>query len=66
MPGKPHAHEPAIVSIVTEADATDGIEIVPLDLGSPFSGGLLVMMNSRARNFQLYRWEDVEAALRVR
>jgi 3-phytase len=66
MPGKPHAHEPAIVSVVTEADATDGIEIVPSDLGGPFSGGLLVMMNSRARNFQLYRWEDVEAALRIR
>lgn len=60
-PGSPHAHEPATATVVTAADSTDGLEVVSAGLPAPFSDGLLVMMNSRSRNFLLYRWTDVVA-----
>ena len=59
-PGKPHAH--AVVAVVqTIADETDGLDVTLAPLPG-FPGGLLVMMNSAARNFQLYTWDTVAAA----
>lgn len=48
-----------VAVVATQADSTDGLEIVPSGLAGDFAGGLLVMMNSRDRTFQLYRWADV-------
>ena len=42
------------------ADETDGIEATASALGRRFPGGLLVAMNSRGRNFLLYRWEALK------
>ena len=57
-PGNPHLHQ-SVTIIKTLADATDGLEVTSRSLPG-FRGGLLVMMNSRAHNFQLYRWEEIE------
>jgi myo-inositol-hexaphosphate 3-phosphohydrolase len=62
-PGQPHAHDPVLRVITTAADSTDGIEVVSSGLGEPIADGLLIMMNSRNRNFLLYRWADVAALL---
>ena len=45
------------------ADETDGIEATSVPLGARFPNGLLVVMNSVGKNFMLYDWRDVEAAL---
>jgi 3-phytase len=45
------------------ADSTDGIEVTSRDLGPEFPGGLFVAMNSRARNFLLFRWSDIQRAI---
>jgi 3-phytase len=57
-PGRPHLHE-SVRTFVTSADSTDGIEVVAHALGNEFPTGLLVMMNSAGRNFQLYRWNGL-------
>jgi 3-phytase len=44
------------------ADSTDGLDAASAPLGRVFPRGLVVAMNSRGRNFFLYRWEDVAAA----
>lgn len=54
-PGKPHDHREVAV-IEGGADDTDGIEAAPGAFGSLFPGGLLVVMNSKDRNFLLYAW----------
>lgn len=41
------------------ADATDGIEIVGQPLGKRFPHGILVAMNSTARNFLIYALPDI-------
>jgi 3-phytase len=41
------------------ADSTDGLEVTPAYLGREFARGLLIAMNSDARNFLVYRWADV-------
>jgi 3-phytase len=56
--GNPHEHTP-IRTLQTAADSTDGIEVVSDALGSDFPAGLLIMMNSAGRNFQLYRWSGL-------
>jgi len=61
-PGRPHEHEPAIATVVTPADSTDGLEVVSSPLDGRFSGGALVMMNSTARNFLMFKWDDVAGA----
>jgi 3-phytase len=63
-PGRPHVHDPAIAVVTTPADSTDGVDIVPSGLPGDFARGLLVMMSSRDRNFQLYRWDDVASRIR--
>lgn len=58
-PGNPHDHRP-VAMIATMADETDGLDVTARPLPG-FPRGLLVMMNSGKRNFQFYRWEDLEA-----
>ncbi len=48
------------------ADSTDGLEITPRPLGPAFPSGLMVAMNSKGRNFLLFRWEDVSNAVEAR
>ena len=62
-PGRPHDHDPATAVLGTRADSTDGVDIAATDLRGDLASGLLVMMNSRDRNFQLYRWEDVASRM---
>src|SRR5262245_7144921 len=57
--GQPHAHDPAVASVPTRADNTDGIDATSTALGPRFPRGLLVMMNSSGRNFQFYDLGDV-------
>ncbi len=68
-PGNPHDHSEVIKVVRGGADSTDGIEVTSAGLGPGFPSGLLVAMNSRGRNFLIYRWEEVaksgEPALRT-
>jgi 3-phytase len=64
--GRPHEHEPAVATVATPADSTDGLEVVSSPLDGRFGGGALVMMNSTARNFLMFTWEDVAAAMTPR
>jgi len=54
-PGNPH-HHVVIAEARTTADATDGIEVTSAPLPG-FPQGLLVAMNSDAKNFALFAWE---------
>jgi 3-phytase len=54
QPGQPHNHDPAVAVVETSADSTDGIEVTQTPLAGRFPRGLLAMMNSRGRSFQLY------------
>ena len=58
-PRGPHDHIQTVKVAATGADDTDGIEVVNAPLGPAFPHGALVVMNSRGRNFFLYRWDDV-------
>jgi 3-phytase len=62
-PGRQHEHEPALATVVTPADSTDGLDVVSSALDGRFGGGALVMMNSSARNFLMFKWDDVAAAI---
>lgn len=46
------------------ADSTDGIEVVSANLGPAFPQGLMVAMNSSARNFLVVDWRRILQALR--
>lgn len=59
--GNPHDHSELVKVVAGGADATDGIDITSWPL-SGFPRGLVVAMNSKPRNFLLYRWEDVADA----
>jgi 3-phytase len=61
-PGNPHDHSELVKVFAGGADACDGIEIASGSLPG-FDGGLMVAMNSSPRNFLLYRWSDVAAAI---
>jgi 3-phytase len=65
QPGRPHDHDPAVAVIRTMADSTDGLEVIAAPLGPRFPHGLLVMMNSAGRNFQMYDWRAVESMIRA-
>lgn len=52
-----------IAVIALGADETDGIEATARPLGPPFESGLLVAMNSKGRNFYLYRWDSLKKAI---
>lgn len=58
--GNPNEH-PRIAMVLTTADSTDGLEATAAALPG-FPRGLLVMMNSRSKDFLIYRWEDVASA----
>lgn len=60
-PDAPHQHD-EVGAIVTTADETDGLDVTKRPLPG-FPWGLPVAMNSGPRNFLIYRWEDVMAAL---
>jgi 3-phytase len=60
--GSPHDHGELLKVVRGNADSTDGIEITSRALGPDFPSGLMVVMNSRGRNFLLYRWDDIASA----
>jgi 3-phytase len=62
--GNPHDHSETVRIVRGGADATDGLEVTSAPLGPKFPRGLMVAMNSRGRNFLVYRWEDVAGARR--
>lgn len=47
------------------ADQTDGLDATSNPLGKQFPQGILVMMNSAGKNFQIYDWRDVEKAIQL-
>jgi 3-phytase len=62
-PGHPHDHSREIAVLRGGADATDGIEISSSALGPGLPHGALVVMNAAPRNFLVFRWQDVAAAV---
>ncbi len=58
-PANRHDHQQPVAVIHTDSDETDGIEATSQPLGKQFPSGLLIMMNSQARNFHLYRWQPL-------
>jgi 3-phytase len=60
-PGNPHDHSELLKVFSGGSDGTDGIEIAAETLPG-FPHGLIVVMNSRPRNFLLYRWDAVAEA----
>ena len=56
-PGHPHQHV-EIKSLVTGSDDTDGLEVTSRPLPN-LPRGLLVMMNSKGKNFLLYSMDSV-------
>jgi 3-phytase len=65
-PGNPHDHEQPVGVVTGGADSTDGIEVTSAALSAQFPQGILVAMNSGARNFLVFRWEDVAQAAKVK
>jgi 3-phytase len=57
----PHDHH-EVQTILTGADSTDGLEVTARSLPG-YPAGLLVMMNSSARNFLFYDWRAVISAM---
>jgi 3-phytase len=62
-PGNPHDHSREMAVVRGGADATDGLEISSSSLGPGLPSGIMVAMNSEPRNFLVFRWQDVAAAL---
>ena len=60
----PHDHSREIAVLRGGADATDGIEISSSALGPGLPNGAFVAMNSGPRNFLVFRWQDVAAAVK--
>ncbi|MCU0316150.1 MAG: phytase [Fimbriimonadaceae bacterium] len=52
-----------VAVLKTQSDTTDGIEVTNQPLGAKFPNGILVMMNSKDRNFHIYDWRRVEQAI---
>lgn len=59
----PHDH-PLVATVATASDETDGLEVSAAPLPG-FLNGLLVMMNSGARNFLIYDWNAIVRAAAV-
>jgi 3-phytase len=62
-PGDPHDHARAITVLRGGADSTDGIEVSSSPLGPGLPNGVMIAMNSTPRNFLVFRWQDVAAAV---
>ena len=65
-PGSPHDHSKVLAILTGGADSSDGIEATAQPLGPAFPQGLLVVMNSGARNFLGFRGADVRRAIEAR
>ena len=63
-PGNPHDHSREIGVLRGGADSTDGLEISSRSIGGALPHGVLIAMNSAPRNFLVFRWQDVAAALK--
>jgi 3-phytase len=63
-PGNPHDHSREIAVLRGGADATDGLEITSSALGRGLPHGAMIAMNSGPRNFLVFRWQDVAAAVK--
>jgi 3-phytase len=61
----PHDHTQELAVFRGGADATDGLEISSQPLGPAFPHGVMVAMNSTARNFLVFDWQPLAAALRL-
>jgi 3-phytase len=61
-PGRPHDHSEVLKIVRGGADATDGIDVTASAVGNAFPNGIMVAMNSKPRNFLVYRWEDIADA----
>lgn len=61
--GRPHDHSQELGVLRGTADATDGLEISSSNLGAALPHGAMIAMNSTPRNFLVFPWHDVAAAL---
>jgi 3-phytase len=59
----PHDHSEVVAVIEGGADSTDGIDATSRPLGRAWPKGMLAAMNSAGKNFFLYNWADIEAAM---
>ncbi|MBX9599578.1 MAG: phytase [Bryobacteraceae bacterium] len=64
--GSPHDHSKVLAILSGGADSTDGIEATAQSLGPAFAEGILVAMNSGARNFLGFRGADIRRAIESR
>jgi 3-phytase len=58
-----HDHSREIALLRGGADATDGLEISSRPLGVDLPYGVMIAMNSGPKNFLLFRWQEVAAAI---
>jgi 3-phytase len=58
--GRPHDHSEVVAVVPTVSDETDGLEVTPRPLPG-FPHGVVVMMNSGAKNFLIYDWDRLMA-----
>ena len=65
-PARPHDHSRELFAFTGGADATDGIDVTSMPLGPDFPEGMLVSMNSSARNFLLFSWRTIGSHLKGR
>jgi 3-phytase len=63
-PENPHDHSREIAVLRGGADATDGLEISSSAFGPGLPNGVMIAMNSAARNFLVFRWQDVAVAVK--
>jgi 3-phytase len=56
---KPHDHSHEVVVVRGGADATDGLDISSRSLGPTLPHGVMIAMNSKARNFLIFPWESI-------
>ena len=59
----PHDHSELVAEIFGRADGTDGIEASHLPLGKQLPKGILVVMNSKDRNFFVYDMREILNAI---
>jgi len=59
----PHDHSREIAVFRGGVDATDGLEISSGALGPDLPHGVMIAMNSGPKNFMVFRWQDVAAAV---
>lgn len=57
--GRPNDHKTLLAEFGGKSDETDGIEVTSAGLGPRFPNGILVAMNSKDKNFLVFRWEDI-------